>query len=139
MKARLESTGKSYSDHEALEANLEIEIGENSQGHGLCWTEGQPASGQLMRSANHFLQSEMRNCIEEEIQSSKRWSYFHLLFGLCFLPLAFVWMASLSTTFSICASLTLFAFHLVMLSIYLERQCSLKAISQDLFWPSRPL
>ena len=73
------------------------------------------------------LQSDIRNALEAELQTSLRTSILHIL-GLlsAFILLAFSYVG-------VGLTLLLLAFHLVMLSVHSERQCSLKAIIQDHF------
>lgn len=138
-KAKVEATGKSYSDHEALEVDLALtttakKVTKN-RSHNVTKQE------EIQVINQDLLENEIQNALNEELNASTNWTYFHLA-GL-FLALLYVMMSasywSVATLFfGMFVGLTLFAFHLIMLSIYLERQCSLKAVLQDLFWPSRP-
>ena len=105
-------------------------------------TVTQPSKGMLdaMFSASVgddvFKEDPSVNALEEEVNKAFWWGIFHLCGLFLALALAFTFILSLRT-FIVGFALFFCAFHLGMLSIYLERQSSLKAILQDHFWPSR--
>ena len=90
----------------------------------------------LKSSERRALKSEIGNALEEEVNKAFWWGIFHLCGLFLALALALTFILSLRT-FIVGFALFFCAFHLGMLSIYLERQSSLKAILQDHFWPSR--
>ena len=96
----------SYSDHEALEANLEF----------LDTMDPEP------KGNNVALKQEIKNELYEGLWSCKKWSILHV-FGI-FLAL-FLFSTTLTPL--------LFLLNLIMLAIYLERQSTLKATFQDHF------
>ena len=115
---KVESTGKSYSDHEALAA--EIIFGYEDE------VENDDAK---IENNNPRLDQEIRQVLEEELQTGKRYTIGHFLCILLAITLGFY---SLSPTLGVIL-LTLSVINMSMVSVYLERQWNLKGKIQNLF------
>lgn len=126
---RVEATGKSYSDHEALEASLKFSLG------------GGEARRQEDSDDNGLLLKDIKDVLEAELQSTKWWQLLHTISLLAFFAAAaglFVACCCICKSnfwiiLGIFIALAMPAFHLCMTGVYLERRCSLKATVQSLF------
>ena len=119
----VEATGKSFSDHEALAAILSF--GEINAVHNN--SSGLP---------DLDLRMQIRQVLDAELQSSKMWSILHLL-TVVLVAFILAYASYRHPTYTIVLAffaLPTIAFGLSMVSVYLERQCSLKAAIQSHFF-----
>ena len=118
---RVESTGKNYSDHEALAA--EISFGEdNSNGNEVIHPD---EKDQLVQ--------EIKNELGIELKTSKWWSILHFIGLSLFLILSLYSLVILLNPLLGLFWIIFVIFHFCMFFVYKEREFSLKAKIQNLF------
>ena len=124
---KVEATGRSYSDHEALEVDLELSISDDKKCNAAIESKERTHERSLNSSEKRALKSEFGNALEE-VNKAFWWGNFHLcgLFLALAIPSLRIFIVGFAFFFC--------AFQLGKLYIYVEteRHSSLKAILQDL-------
>ena len=118
---KVESTGKSYSDHEALAVELifgyedEVDV----QNDEKIENDNKSPS----------LDQEIRQVLEEELQNAKRYTIGHFLGILFAIIVGFYYLSPALGVILLFISVI----HMSMITVYLERQWNLKGKIQNLF------
>ena len=118
---KVESTGKSYSDHEALAVELifgyedEVDV----QNDEKIENDNKSPS----------LDQEIRQVLEEELQNVKRYTIGHFLGILFAIIVGFYYLSPALGVILLFISVI----HMSMITVYLERQWNLKGKIQNLF------
>ena len=119
---RVESTGKNYSDHEALAA--EISFGEDDDLNG---------NKVIHPGEKDHLVQEIKNELGLELKTSKWWSILHFIGLSLFLILSLYSLVILFNPLLGLFWIMFVIFHFCMFFVYKEREFSLKAKIQNLF------
>ena len=118
---RVESTGKNYSDHEALAA--EISFGEDNSNKNEV----------IHPDEKDQLVQEIKNELGLELKTSKWWSILHFIGLSLFLILSLYSLVILLNPLLGLFWIMFVIFHFCMFFVYKEREFSLKAKIQNLF------
>ena len=114
---KVESTGKSYSDHEALAAEI------------IFGYEDEVDVQNDEKIENDNKNQEIRQVLEEELQNVKRYTIGHFLGILFAIIVGFYYLSPALGVILLFISVI----HMSMISVYLERQWNLKGKIQNIF------